>query len=101
MQLTLSEMTHNISLNLMRKVDTRKQGYIEERDLGVFSVEDPAGYELLEDLFNFAPDFLDKHRRVIAKSAALEGSPSMAKQSFGSREGLPTKVAAKASRRQQ
>ena len=34
------------------------------------AVNDPISYILLEDLFNFAPDFMDKHRQVITAAVA-------------------------------
>ena len=58
-------MTGNVSLNIMRKADVDKNGYIELRELQRMSVDDPVSYMLLEDLHNFAPDFMDKHRQVI------------------------------------
>ena len=63
--LTLSEMTGNISLAIMRKADFNVKGNLEERDLVQLQQDDPVGYRLLEDLLNFAPDFMDTHRQVI------------------------------------
>ena len=69
LSLTLSEMTHNIALFVMRKADMDKNGFIEQVDLTRLSLDDPISYQLLEDLFNLAPDFMDKHRQVISGSA--------------------------------
>ena len=66
---TLSEMTGNVSMAIMRRADTNKNGYIELMELQRLSVDDPVSYELLEDLYNFAPDFMDKHRSVITGAA--------------------------------
>ena len=85
---TLSEMTGNLSLAIMRKADVNKNGYIELMELQSMSVDDPISYMLLEDLYNFAPDFMDKHRSVITGAGAgannrnstgsIQGSGSMA-----------------------
>jgi len=68
---TLSEMTGNISLAIMRKADTNMNGYIELVELQRMSMENPIAYMLLEDLYNFAPDFMDKHRQVITQSQSV------------------------------
>ena len=62
---TISEMTSNVALYIMRKTDHDKNGFIEQVDLTRLSLDDPVSYRLLEDLFNFAPDFMDNHRQVI------------------------------------
>ena len=62
---TLSEMTGNVALAIMRKADVDKNGFIELTELQRMSVDDPISYMLVEDLYNFAPDFMDKHRQVI------------------------------------
>ena len=87
---TLSEMTGNLSLAIMRKADVNKNGYIELMELQRMSVDDPISYMLLEDLYNFAPDFMDKHRSVITgasvgannrnSTGSIQGSGSMVAQ---------------------
>ena len=76
--LTLSEMTGNVSLHIMRKADVDKNGFIEMVDISRLSVDDPVSYQLLEDLFNFAPDFMDKHRQVINNSGPKAASNAFA-----------------------
>ena len=49
----------------MRKADYGRNGCINIEDIERWSVESPVEYEFLEDLFNFAPDFIDKHRSII------------------------------------
>ena len=87
-------MTGNLSLAIMRKADVNKNGYIELMELQTMSVDDPISYMLLEDLYNFAPDFMDKHRSVITGASAgannrnsmgsIQGSGSMAQRVAGS-----------------
>ena len=50
-------------------------------DLTKLSLDDVISYQLLEDLFNLAPDFMDKHRQVISGSKGLPaiGSNKMTK----------------------
>jgi len=67
-------MTGNVSLAIMRRVDSDQKGYLEERDLVTYQSEDPVGYKLLEDLYNFAPDFVDTHRQVINGQGRGAGS---------------------------
>ena len=78
--LTLSEMTHNCSLYIMRKTDYGRNGCITADNIEQWSIDNPVEYEFLEDLFNFAPDFIDKHRAIILqapqKSNAAGHSPS-------------------------
>ena len=63
--LTLSEMTGNLSVAIMRRADTSQKGYVEEMDLVNLLNDDPVSYGLIEDLANFAPDFMDTHRQVL------------------------------------
>ena len=65
---TLSEMTGNVSLFIMRKADTNKNGYIELQELSDLALDDPVAYQLIEDLVNFAPDFMDQHRQVLTSA---------------------------------
>ena len=71
-------MTGNVALFVMRKADVEKNGYVEQVDVTRMAVEDPVSYELLEDMHNLEPDFMDKHRQVIngagAKSQTMQGS---------------------------
>ena len=53
----------------MRKTDYGKNGCITLADIERWSVESPIEYQFLEDLFNFAPDFIDKHRQIILAAA--------------------------------
>jgi len=50
-------------------------------DLTKLSLDDVISYQLLEDLFNLAPDFMDKHRQVISGSKVVSviGSNKMTK----------------------
>lgn len=77
--LTLSEMTHNIALHIMRKSDVDKNGFIESVDVTKLSLDDPVAYALLEDLYNHAADFMDKYRVVISGTKSISGSSSMSK----------------------
>ena len=52
----------------MRKTDYGRNGCINIEDIERWSVENPVEYEFLEDLFNFAPDFIEKHRAVIVNT---------------------------------
>lgn len=49
----------------MRKTDYGRNGCVNIEDIERWSVENPVEYEFLEDLFNFAPDFIEKHRAII------------------------------------
>ena len=71
-------MTGNASLFIMRKADVDKNGYLEQVDITRMAVEDPISYQLLEDLYNFEPDFMDKHRQILsgAGTKPLQGSAS-------------------------
>ena len=80
-RLTLSEMTHNVSLYIMRRADVDKNGFIEAMDITKLLVDDPVTYELLEDLYNLVPDFMDKHRQVISGSKTLQGPTPVAPSS--------------------
>ena len=76
--LTLSEMTGNVALFVMKKIDVDKNGFIELEDLARLQSEDAISYELIEDLFTLAPDFMDKHRQVICGSAKEAPKKSVA-----------------------
>ena len=58
-------MTGNLSVAIMRRADTSQKGYVEEMDLVNLLNDDPVSYGLIEDLANFAPDFMDTHRQVL------------------------------------
>ena len=53
----------------MRKADYGRNGCITLNDIERWSMESPIEYQFLEDLFNFAPDFIDKHRQIILSAA--------------------------------
>ena len=74
--LTLSEMTGNVAFFVMKKIDVDKNGYVELMDLTRLQQDDPVSYELIEDLFTLAPDFMDKHRQVICGSAKTVVTPA-------------------------
>ena len=72
-------MTHNIALNIMRKTDIDKNGFIEEVDVTKLSLDDPVSYTLLEDLYHHAADFMDKYRVVISGTKTASGPGAMSK----------------------
>ena len=61
-------MTGNVSLFIMRKADVDKNGFLEQQELTRLYTDDRISYQLLEDLMNFAPDFMDKHRQVLTSA---------------------------------
>ena len=80
--LTLSEMTGNVSLFIMRKADIDKNGFIEQVDITNLSLDDPVAYQLLTDMVTFAPDFMDKHRAVINNAGQNQKTNSIASVSI-------------------
>ena len=74
--LTLSEMTGNVAFFVMKKIDVDKNGFVELEDLSRLQTDDRVSYELIEDLFTLAPDFMDKHRQVILGSAKQVATPA-------------------------
>ena len=77
-------MTGNLSVAIMKKTDAAKKGFLEVQDIVSLASEDPVFYQMLTDLHNFAPDFMDKHRQVIlngggaAPKSKAGGSATMA-----------------------
>ena len=67
--LSLSEMTHNVSLYILHEAYFGRSGAVKQRDIVRWSKESPDDYALLEDLHNLAPNFLDKHKSVVMQSA--------------------------------
>jgi len=82
--LTLSEMTGNVSLAIMKKADVSKKGYIEEADLVALYANDQVGFQLVEDLLKQAPDFMDKHRQVISGAVNRSAGGSAMTNAVGS-----------------
>ena len=74
--LTLSEMTGNVAFFVMKKIDVDRNGFVELEDLSRLQNDDRVSYELIEDLFTLAPDFMDKHRQVILGSAKQVATPA-------------------------
>ena len=74
--LTLSEMTGNVAFFVMKKIDVDRNGFVELEDLSRLQNDDQVSYELIEDLFTLAPDFMDKHRQVILGSAKQVATPA-------------------------
>ena len=68
-------MTGNVSLWILRKGDMDKNGFLELMDITNLKVEDPVSYELLEDLYNLSPDFMDKHRQVLTNAGSRQQQP--------------------------
>ena len=62
---SISEMTCSVAVEIMKRADLNKNGYVTELNLVSWAESDPVGFELIEDLFNFAPDFIEKHRFVV------------------------------------
>ena len=58
-------MTNNVSLFIMKKADVDKNGYIGLGELQDLLQQDPVSFQLIVDLHNFAPDFMDKYRQVL------------------------------------
>ena len=65
-------MTGNVSLWILRKADIDKNGFLEQMDIATLKLDDPVSYELLEDLYNFSPDFMDKHRQVLTNAGSRQ-----------------------------
>lgn len=78
--LTLSEMTGNVAFFVMKKIDADKNGFVEMEDLARLKQADAVSYELIEDLFTLAPDFMDKHRQVINGSGKASASGASSPQ---------------------
>ena len=57
-------MASNLALYIMQKADVNKEGSLNLYDLEEWQMNRPAEYEILEDLFNLAPDFLTKYKHI-------------------------------------
>lgn len=58
--LSLSEITLNIARFVCDQSDLNKDGIVDQNEFEKWATLKPRDYEILEDLFNLAPEFMSK-----------------------------------------